>query len=185
MDQAVERHRAAQLACPLTQARFLQDRLDPQPLPELIPHVDRPGLARLLAAHGAGHDGDLFLAWFDAGGQRLLILLGAAPSRAGLELGDEAFQFGIRAGRGEQILLAGEGVLQLTGELQPLLFGTRGEVAERADDFLAGAFGSEVAFDEEVVEVGLALVGPRGFADVHSLDTIKNDGNKEVKSNVE
>jgi hypothetical protein len=36
---------------------------------------------------------------------------------------------------------------------------------------LAGPFGSVDAFDEEVVGVGLALVGPRGFADIHNLDT--------------
>jgi hypothetical protein len=105
----------------------------------------------LLAAHGAGHDGDLFLARFDAGGQRLLILLGAAPPRPGLDFGNERFQFGIRAGGGEQVLLAGEGVLQLAGEFEPLLFGTRGEVAERADDFLAGAFGSDTSLTSKIV----------------------------------
>ena len=50
---------------------------------------------------------------------------------------------------------------------EPLGMGTRAEVAEGADDFLAGAFGSENAFDEEVVDVGLAFVSPRGLADVH------------------
>jgi hypothetical protein len=50
--------------------------------------------------------------------------------------------------------------------------------------FWRGAFGSEVAFDQEVVEVGLAFVGPRGFAEVHSLDTIKKDNAEEVKQNV-
>jgi hypothetical protein len=107
--------------------------------------------------------------------QRLVILLGATTPWPGLHLGDERFQFRIRAGGGEQVLLAGEGVLQLAGEFEPLLFGTRGQVAERADDLLAGALGGEAAFDEEVVAVGLAANGPRGFADVHTLDTITND----------
>jgi hypothetical protein len=35
--------------------------------------------------------------------------------------------------------------------------GARAEIAERADDFLAGTFGSEDAFDEEIVEIGLPL----------------------------
>jgi hypothetical protein len=40
------------------------------------------------------------------------------------------------------------------------------EVAERTDNFLAWAFGSENTLDEDVVGVGLAFVGPRGFADL-------------------
>jgi hypothetical protein len=64
-----------------------------------------------------------------------------------------------------------------------LLFGARGQVAERADDLLARAFGSEVAFDQEVVEVGLAADGPRSFADVHTLDTIKKEKRERVKRN--
>ena len=64
-----------------------------------------------------------------------------------------------------------------------MLLGTRREIAEGADDFLAGALGSEVAFDEEVVEVGLAVDRPRSFADVHTLDTIKEDKEEQVKSN--
>ena len=50
---------------------------------------------------------------------------------------------------------------------EPLGLRARAEVAEGADDFLARAFGSEDAFDKDVVDVGLAFVSPRGFADVH------------------
>ena len=45
--------------------------------------------------------------------------------------------------------------------------GARAEIAERADDFLAGTVGCEDAFDKEVVEIGFAFVDPRGFANIH------------------
>ena len=84
----------------------------------------------------------------------------------------------VKAGNGKQGLgimrtgaaRSGDGVANF-GMLDHVLEGTGAEVAERADNFLAGTLGSEDAFDEEKVRVGLALVSPRGFADVHSLDT--------------
>lgn len=53
------------------------------------------------------------------------------------------------------------------GQCQPVSLGTRTEIAQRVDDFLAGALGSEDTLDEDVIEVGLAFGSPRGFADIH------------------
>jgi hypothetical protein len=44
--------------------------------------------------------------------------------------------------------------------------GARAEIAEGADDFLAGTIGGEDALDEEIVEIGFAFVDPRGFANI-------------------
>ncbi len=139
----------------------------------------------LLARHASVHHHRLALSQPSPPlerGEHLLQRCRVVPG-PGLHLGDERFQFGIRAGGGEQVLLAGEGVLQLAGQFEPLLLGTRREVAEGADDLLAGAFGSEVAFDEEVVEVGLAADRPRSFADIHTRSTIKTLKGERVETN--
>jgi hypothetical protein len=63
---------------------------------------------------------------------------------------------------------------------------TRAEVAQRADNFLAGTFGCENAFDEEIVEIGFAFIGVRSFADIHRLlDTIRTWKRRAIKYKVD
>jgi hypothetical protein len=67
--------------------------------------------------------------------------------------------------------LTGKSRFEFVGQGEPILLGAATEIAERTDDLLARSFGGDDAFDEEIVGVGLAFVGPRGFADIHNLDT--------------
>ena len=85
----------------------------------------------------------------------------------GLHLGHEFIHFAVGTGGSEQLRLPGQSGLELVSEVEPLAAGTGAQVAERADYFLAGPLRSEHAFDEQVIEVGLALVSPRSLADVH------------------
>ena len=108
--------------------------------------------------------------WVILGGggcRRVVEILGGGR---GLDLGEEALYFGV-VGRAHQIRLSAKRRLEFVGQGEPVLFGAGTEIAERADDFLARPLGSDDAFDEEIVGVGLALVVPRGFADIHILDT--------------
>jgi hypothetical protein len=61
--------------------------------------------------------------------------------------------------------------LQAGGEpvsqIQPMLLGSRGQSAERADDALTRTFGGLLRFDEEVVGVGIALMGFGSFTQIH------------------
>jgi hypothetical protein len=138
------------------------------------------GLAGLFDPHAIGVDGDLFFPGFDAGGQRVRFAHAPGP-RPALQLGHQGLEFGVGGLGGKQVLLASEGGFEFAGQFEPLLFGTGREVAERADDLLAGAIGSEVAFDEQVAGVGFVLVGPRGLADIHSLYTERNRVAAKVK----
>lgn len=85
-------------------------------------------------------------------------------------LGEEAIEFRVTGGACELLLSAKRG-LEFVGQGEPVLSGAGAEVAERADDFLTRTLGREDTFDEEIVGVGFAFVGPRGFADIHILDT--------------
>ena len=75
----------------------------------------------------------------------------------GLHLGDELLQFGVGRLSIEQVGLAGQSGGEFVSQLEPRGLGARAEIAERADDLLAGALGSEGAFDQDVIEVGLAF----------------------------
>jgi len=52
-------------------------------------------------------------------------------------------------------------------QIQPMLPGSRGQRAERADDALTGTLGGVLRLDEEEVGVGFALVSLAGFSEVH------------------
>lgn len=135
--------------------------------------MDRSGLARLVAAHAIDQDRDQLVVGCGGAGQGQGLGQGLGLGRhtwRGLDLGEQALQFGV-AGRADQLLLSGESRFEFVGQGEPVLFGARAEIAERANDLLAGSFGGADAFDEEIVGVGLTLVVPRSFADIHILDT--------------
>src|SRR5580658_7596213 len=67
----------------------------------------------------------------------------------------------------EQVALPDQRVLDLAGELEPLLARARAEIAERTDRLLPRSFRRLDRFDQHVVEVGSGLVGANRFADVH------------------
>ena len=88
------------------------------------------------------------------------------------DFGEE--RIGARVGRREQIFLSAQSGLKFVSQGEPLMFGTRAEIAERTDHLLAGALGREDTLHEEVVEISFAFVGVRGFANIHRLvDTSK------------
>ena len=107
--------------------------------------MHRAGFARRLAAHAVDSDGEQFLVWTGSSGQTV--------GGRQFGFGEQGIQGHGTIGGGEQILLSGEGGVKFVGQGEPLVFGTRAEAAEGANDFLTGAFGSEGAFDQEVVEV--------------------------------
>src|SRR5437762_13890044 len=63
---------------------------------------------------------------------------------------EKILEFRIGSVGGEQVRLARQSGGESVSQNQPLGLGSRAEVAERADDFLTRAFGSEDAFDENV-----------------------------------
>src|SRR5260370_41124321 len=103
-----------------------------------------------------GIDGDR-----GAGGSGRL-LRSSLPSSA--DLFDQRFHRYIGGRKGTLTLQAG---LQAVRQIQPMLPGSRGQSAERADDALTGTLWGVQRLDEEKVGVGFALVGLAGFAQVH------------------
>ena len=91
----------------------------------------------------------------------------------GLHLGNDLLELGIRGLAGEPLGLADKAEVSLRASVSRSAWGqnttnglfgngpSRTEVAERTDNFLAWAFGSENTLDEDVVGVSLAFVGPR------------------------
>src|SRR5437762_3005524 len=119
-------------------------------------HMNRTGLPWLFHRHTLGIDGDR-----DAGGSgRFFRRSGASAA----DLFDQRFDRSIRGRKGTLTLQAG---LQAVRQVQPLLPGSRGQSAERADDALTGTLGGVLRLDEEEVGVGFALVGLGGFAEIH------------------
>ena len=62
MDQAVERHRAGQLDRLLGELQAAEDLVQAQPFPEVITHMHRPRLTRILHLHPIGVDRDQIVA---------------------------------------------------------------------------------------------------------------------------
>src|SRR6266566_326089 len=119
-------------------------------------HMNSTGLPWLFHRHTLGIDGDR-----GAGGSgRLLRRSGASPA----DLFDQCLDRFIGGRKGTLSLQAG---LQPVSQIQPMLPGSRGQSAERADDALTGTLGGVQRLDEEVVGVGLALVGLACFAEIH------------------
>ena len=145
---------AGQLTYALGEAGLSENTVDTQTPPKLVADMHGASLARFLGT-------DLI----DVHGQQI------GRSRrswsGGLHLGNDLLELGIRGLADEQLGLAGQSGGKFASQCEPLGLGTRMEVAERTDNFLAWAFGSEDPLDEDVVGVGLAFVGARGFADVH------------------
>src|SRR2546422_10701341 len=71
-----------------------------------------------------------------------------------------------------QFLLAAQSGFHLMGQSQPFFSRPWAQIAERANDCLTRSLGGENGVYQQVVGVGLTLVGPRGLAEVHGV-TIK------------
>jgi hypothetical protein len=82
-----------------------------------------------------------------------------------LDLSDEWFPFRVRPWGSEPCGLAGPSGNDFMGQMEPLVVRAGAPITERADDLLAGSVGCPDAFDEKVVEIGLALVSPPSFAE--------------------
>src|ERR1700730_10609742 len=119
-------------------------------------HMNRSGLTGLFHRHTLGIDGDR-----GAGGSGPL-LRRSLPSSA--DLFDQRFDRYIGGGKGILSLQAG---LQAVSQIQPMLPGSGGQRAERADDALTGTLGGVLRLDEEKVGVGFALVSLASFSNVH------------------
>src|SRR5437879_5965734 len=119
-------------------------------------HMNRSGLTSLFHRHTLGIDGDR------GAGRSGRLLRRSLPSS--VDLFDQRFDRYIGGRKGILTLQAG---LQAVRQVQPLLPGSRGQSAERADDALTGTLGGVLRLDEEEVGVGFALVGLGGFAEIH------------------
>src|SRR5207248_2201868 len=105
-------------------------------------HMNRSGLPWLFHGHTLGIDDDR-----GAGGSgRFFRRSGASAA----DLFDQRFERSIGGRKGTLTLQAG---LQAVRQVQPLLPGSRGQSAERADDALTGTLGGVLRLDEEEVGV--------------------------------
>ncbi len=120
--------------------------------------MDRTGLAVALGRDLVDRDGDRRAAGAAAPG------LGALP--AGAHLGEDGLDLRV-GGLVEELGLVRERLLDLVGQLEPLVARSRRQVAQRADGLLPGAFGRADGFDQDIVGVGLVLVAPCGLSKVH------------------
>ena len=163
MNQPVERHGAGQLPCALAEAGLRENAVQ---IPDAAKTGSRHGLGRPRAIPRYAldrHAPPAGRSWRHRS---------AAPSPTRVDWADctlatSSCSSASGAWAVEQVGLAGQSGGEFVGQCEPIGLGTRTEIAERADDFLTRALGSEDAFDEDVIEVGLAFVSPRGFADVH------------------
>src|SRR5438309_10779481 len=119
-------------------------------------HMNRSGLTSLFHRHTLGIDGDR------GAGRSGRLLRRSLPSS--VDLFDQRFDRYIGGRKGILTLQAG---LQAVRQIQPMLPGSRGQSAERADDALTGTLGGVLRLDEEEVGVGFALVSLDGFSEVH------------------
>ncbi len=109
--------------------------------------MDRTGLAVALGGDLVGLDGDRRAA------------RPAAPGLAGADLGNDGLDLRV-GGSLEELGLVRERLLDLVGQLEPLVARPRRQVAQRADGLLPGAFGGADGFDQDIVGVDPVLVAP-------------------------
>ncbi len=148
-DQAVQRHGAGEAAGARVEAEVLEDPVEAEAAPERQADMDRPGLAVALGGDLVGLDGDRRTAGAAA--------LGALP--AGAHLGQDGLDLRVD-GLVEELGLVRERLLDLVGQLEPLVARPRRQVAQRADGLLPGAFGGADGFDQDIVGVDPVLVAP-------------------------
>ena len=118
--------------------------------------MHRTGFARLFDLNLVGFDGDGRSRWVFVGSDgALLFVAGFLHPRA---------DFGRRPRQG---LLSLQRRMEFVGQSQPV-FGRGGfQASQRANRTLTRAFGRLDGFDKKVIGVRFALVGSRGFPDVH------------------
>ena len=159
LDQAVQGHHFGQLPGWNGKAHGLQHGIHFQPLPELVPHMQRTHFPNVLNLHSGGFHRDHFRHRSFTRKRILrvrfvLALLGlAGPAQAHRILHPR-----IR----EQRRLAAQGRLDAIGQVEPVLLGPRLQVAEIADHLVARAGSGVHRLDQQVVDVGLlAVLGNR------------------------
>ena len=64
--------------------------------------------------------------------------------------------------------LSGQGGFDFAGEFEPFLAGPGFQVAEGADRFLSGSFGSGNGFNEEIIGIGFIALFGGGFSYEHA-----------------
>ena len=132
IDEAVEHHDAGQRTGPRAKPLGLEDVIEPQALPELVTHVDRPALAVLLGFDLVHQHADDWLRIGHGLRWRLSPLACA-------HFGHDALGFLI--GPLEEIALAHQGHLDLVHEPEPLGPGARPEIPQRTDRSLPRPLG--------------------------------------------
>lgn len=97
--------------------------------------------------------------------------LGRGSNHAGRSRRGQAFyepiQFWILVRRARQGHLAGERILKLSSQGQPLLRRSWREIAEGTHDFLPRSFRSEDGLDQKVIYVCSIFISTNRFSDVH------------------
>lgn len=185
LDQPVQNHRAGEPARAAGDPEFAQDLAQAETVPELVADMDRTGFAMVLGGDPTRVDGDVLTlrSGRPAGGWRAVGL--AERNRGGGDLWrrQERCRIGGRrlAGAGfcdktverrvarpQQVGLSSQGVFEFAGEREPFLVRSGLEVAKRADGLLARSRGRLHGLDEDIIGVGLALIGARRTADVHA-----------------
>lgn len=156
-DEPVEDEHTHQLRYVLTETHVAKNAVQFQPLPERVPHMDRPRLAVLLRLHPFRQNPNrltLFL-------RRYLWPLGAG----GHNLGDE--RLSLLIGRLEEVALTDQGFLHPMYEFKPLVPRLGPQIAQRTDGTLPGSLGRVDRFHEQVILVDLVLVLASRGANVH------------------
>jgi hypothetical protein len=165
-NQPVEHHDLAQQASPLRKANLFQDCPQAQPVPYLMPYVDRPGLSRFLHAHLIGmHRHDVV--------QRRRQ---TCPGRL-----NPAHERGHQWVRGLQRLLALEGRFHPPRQALPLPSRSGRQVSQRTDRLLPRALRRAHRLHQQIVVVRPLLVSLDRLADEHG-DLYTRDRDPTVSS---
>jgi len=179
-DQSIERHRAGQCPHRGRQLAVAQDVGKPQALPELVANMDRTRFPMVLGRNPRRIDLDQSATRRQR--RRLIMdaVIRAAPGAARPHSANDVGDLAVV--RIEQIALAHQRVLDLAGELQPLLARSWAQITKRANRPLAGSLRRLDRFHQQVIRVSPALVGPRRLADVHA--PIRMANHPDFKGNI-
>ena len=157
-----------------------QDVVQAQPLPEFQTHVDVTGGPGCFVGHAV----DVYRNQIAGrGGRGSVDIHGGSGLRGEHAL--ELLEFRVKIGHSREGQLTGEGVLEFSGQREPL-FGRSGrEITERTDYLLSWSLVGEDGLDQKEVHIGFIFVSTDCLADVHGHYRCQNIQRKSSRETME
>ena len=162
MDEPIERHRARERNQPRREAQRRQDIVQAQPPPEHQTHVDVTGGP----GRFVGHSIDVYRNQIvEGGGGGVDVPGGSGLQGEGLL---ELLEFRVLIGHPREGQLTGEGVLEFSGQCEPLLGWSWREITERTYYLLLWSLVGEDGLDQKEIQIRFVFVSTDCLADIHS-----------------